>query len=262
MGTRFSLGRGWTIGASGLRYGRSIPGVPRGYVSVGRSGTLLTGAHVRHWEPARRRRGQGPARPAAGGLGAPCLGTAASTGTTCRNPAPHGALTCAAHADQAPRIAAELRAALRGDWAGARWTPGPDDDLPVALSQAAARLRAAEGQHPTPGVPAGNPTLTSTRRPRWTPGAVYTVLLALLVVVGLIWAAYAQQAGFHRQDQAAGLAAARAAGAAGICLADDPDQIGNVAHVPHGTERGHYSWHLSDGTCGYGQREHFVAVGP
>lgn len=54
MGTRLSLGKGFTVGRSGLRYGHSIPGVRRGYLSVGRSGTLITGFRLRHWEPGRR----------------------------------------------------------------------------------------------------------------------------------------------------------------------------------------------------------------
>lgn len=164
MGTRFSLGHGFTIGRSGLRYGRSIPGLRRGYVSTGASGTLLTGAGVRHWEPARTR--------------------------------------------------------------------GHRNTLPA------------------PATPSSSH--------RWTPGAVYTVLLGLLVVIGLIWAAYAQQAGFRRQDTALGLAAARAAAAPGICLADHPDPTG-LGSVP----RGHYSWTIStDGSCDPYQSQHFVAVGP
>src|SRR6202008_2946180 len=47
MGTRIRLGKGFTIGASGLRYGRPIPGIPRSYVSTGRSGTLLVGGRLR-----------------------------------------------------------------------------------------------------------------------------------------------------------------------------------------------------------------------
>ena len=54
MGTRISLGKGFTAGRSGLRYGHSVPGVPRGWISVGRSGTLLTGGPLRHWEPNRQ----------------------------------------------------------------------------------------------------------------------------------------------------------------------------------------------------------------
>jgi hypothetical protein len=54
MGTRISLGKGFTAGRSGLRYGHSVPGVPRGWISVGRSGTLLTGGPLRHWEPNHR----------------------------------------------------------------------------------------------------------------------------------------------------------------------------------------------------------------
>lgn len=55
MSTRFRLGKGFTYGRSGLRYGRSIPGVDKSYVSVGRSGTLLSGFGVRHWSPGRQR---------------------------------------------------------------------------------------------------------------------------------------------------------------------------------------------------------------
>lgn len=64
MGTRLSLGRGFTLGRSGLRYGHFIPGVRRGYISVGRSGTLLTGFHLRHWESGRRRGAIPPAEQA------------------------------------------------------------------------------------------------------------------------------------------------------------------------------------------------------
>jgi len=55
MGTRISLGKGFTYGRSGLRWGHPVPGIKKSYVSVGRSGTLLAGFHLRHWEPGRRR---------------------------------------------------------------------------------------------------------------------------------------------------------------------------------------------------------------
>ena len=54
MSTRFRLGKGFTIGRSGLRYGHSIPGIKGSYASVGKSGTLLAGFGVRHWEPGKR----------------------------------------------------------------------------------------------------------------------------------------------------------------------------------------------------------------
>lgn len=169
MSTRFSLGRGWTIGASGLRYGRKIPGVPRGWVSTGSSGTLVTGAGVRHWSGSGRGR--------AGG-GAPARGPGA-----------------ASHARR------------------------------------------------------------SHRRMVWT-GVAGMLLLA--AVVGLIVAAYAQQAAFRRADIREGLAAARVAGAPGICLNDNPDQIGGT---------GHYGWVLArggvpGGECDPTLETHFVAVRP
>jgi hypothetical protein len=58
MGTRISLGKGWTVGRSGPRWGTNIPGVPKSYVSVGASGTLVTGYHVRHWQGAGRTGGR------------------------------------------------------------------------------------------------------------------------------------------------------------------------------------------------------------
>ena len=89
MGTRISLGRGFTYGASGLRYGRSIPGVPRGYASVGKSGTLITGGPLRHWEPSRRTP-SGAAR---------CQGTT-QAGDQCANSATLGTV-CRRHEGQA-----------------------------------------------------------------------------------------------------------------------------------------------------------------
>lgn len=157
MSTRFSLGKGWTIGGSGLRWGRSIPGVPRGWVSTGASGTLLTGWGVRHWHPGAGRR---------------VLRSGAGSGTT----------------------------STRMGWA--------------------------------------------------------LTLLVLAGVVGVVIWAFAVQAGTHNADRTAGLAAARAAGAPGICLADDQD------------DRDHLAWTLAPadraaGTeCALKIRTHFVAVAP
>ena len=53
MSTRFRLGKGFTVGRSGLRYGHSIPEVPHSYVSVGKSGTLIAAFRVRHWRGRR-----------------------------------------------------------------------------------------------------------------------------------------------------------------------------------------------------------------
>lgn len=92
MGTRVRLGKGFTYGRSGLRWGHGIPGVPRGYASVGRSGTLITGGPLRHWEPARRTP-VGAAR---------CQGTT-QTGNQCRNAATLG-VTCRLHESQAGEL--------------------------------------------------------------------------------------------------------------------------------------------------------------
>lgn len=107
MGTRISLGKGFTIGRSGLRWGHSIPGVPQGYASVGRSGTLLTGAHLRHWEPAQRHPVGGTTR---------CQGLLRS-GTQCTNRATLG-LTCRVHQDQGPPESAVTtrRRLTTGQW--------------------------------------------------------------------------------------------------------------------------------------------------
>jgi hypothetical protein len=99
MGTRISLGKGFTVGRSGLRYGRSIPGVPRGYASVGASGTLITGGPLRHWEPAGRRRGGSTAR--CGGI--------TQQGNQCANSATLG-LVCRRHADQLKEVEAIITA--------------------------------------------------------------------------------------------------------------------------------------------------------
>lgn len=159
MSTRFSLGKGWTIGGSGLRWGRSIPGVPRGWISTGASGTLVTGWGVRHWHPRRK-------------------------------------------------------AVLRS------------------------------------GAASGGAATSHTAR------ALILLVLAGAVAV-VIWA-FAVQGATHSADRTAGLAAARAAGAPGICLADDQD------------DRDHLAWTLAPvgrvaGTeCALpGQvGTHFVAVAP
>ena len=92
MGTRISLGKGFTLGRSGLRYGHSIPGVPRGWVSTGASGTLIAGGPLRHWEPARQ-------RGAGGGTNQRCWGFTRA-GDQCANRATLG-LTCRIHEGQA-----------------------------------------------------------------------------------------------------------------------------------------------------------------
>jgi hypothetical protein len=82
------------------------------------------------------------------------------------------------------------------------------------------------------------------------------IALVFLVVPFVVWAAFAQQAGFHRADRAQGLAAAARAGAPGICLAGHSSNV----DIPAGTA-GHLSWTISTtGACRTGVDEHFVPV--
>jgi hypothetical protein len=243
MGTRISLGKGFTIGRSGLRYGRSIPGVPRGYVSTGRSGTLITGAHLRHWEPNRR---QGtPAATAAAGR---CGGTLASGGR-CTNSATQG-LVCRRHLAQLDAVQAAVlaaRPASAADRMAATGNPW-DPDSPSRAVRRAHRNR--EGW------------IRLGISPRVS-GIFGLIVLAL--VVWAIWAPFHVQAQNHATDQASGLARAAATGAPGICIDDDVNNLG-VSIPPGGPDEGtladgHYYWKVSTtGMCDPNLREHFVSA--
>jgi len=256
MGTRISLGKGFTFGASGLRYGRTIPGLRRGYVSVGRSGTLLTGAHLRHWQPAAAGAGYAAAQRS----GRPVRRTPAqwadirsATDDLRAAVARYEELQVWAR-DYLAGLSPEVREAM------AR-TPEGRDALAHARGTHPGYLRARDQLADNETLLASAPAARAAGC-RWDAGMVYTAVLILAVAGGLVWAAFAQQAGFHRADQAAGVARARAVGAPGICIADAPDQTGFVApSTPDygGQGRGHYSWHVSaSGVCDPNQREHFV----
>jgi len=248
MGTRISLGKGFTFGASGLRYGRTIPGLRRGYVSIGRSGTLLTGAHLRHWQPAA---GAGAGYAAAQWSGRPVR----------RTPAQWADLRSAT---------ADLRASVARyeelqDWARG-YLAGLSPEVRAAMTRTPEgrdALAHAQGTHPgylqARDQLAGNEALLATARPaggtRRGRSNLYALVLLALLVGGLVWATFAQQADNHAADQAEGLAAARAAGAPGICIDDTAWNLGNTG----GMRDGHYHWEISaTGTCGPGQRIHFV----
>jgi hypothetical protein len=213
MGTRIRLGKGFTIGRSGLRYGRPIPGIPRSYISTGRSGTLLVGGHLRHWEPARR-----------GGHGTQRHG---GDGPVRRTPAQWAAIrrttddlrAGVAHledlqawardllAGTAPEVVAEMARTPEGREALAH----ADGTHPAYI---AARDQLAASEVILADAPAG------ASGGGWTRHGFYALLLLVLFIGGPTWAAYSQQAGTFAQDRAEGLTAARAAGAPGICLYD------------------------------------------
>lgn len=236
MGTRIRLGKGFTIGASGLRWGHSVPGVPRSYFSTGRSGTLLVGGRLRHWEPNRRPTATRGTAPRCQGLtraGNQCANTASLVPVDDpRPPRARHALTCAVHQGQC------------------------------------AALASAEAAQPPTSAP---PTSTSQHRPgsradrnheQWRRLGVPPWLQCILVlgtftlVIFVFVAAFAQQAGYHRADRAAGLAAAAAAGAPGICISDSPS-----ADRPGFSAQNHWSWTISaTGTCDPDLMVHFEPV--
>lgn len=245
MGTRIRLGSGFTFGASGLRWGHSIPGLRRSYFSTGRSGTLLVGGRLRHWEPNRRppaARGTAPRCQGVTAKGAQCTNTASMVPVDDPRPlGARGALTCVVHQSQCAALATTQEAG-RTDW---------DAELE--------RRRQAQGRTGLLGFAGPDP---DAPRPHTTPAQwlhlflnVAAIVLVLFVVPAVIWAAFNQQAGFHRADRAAGLAAATAAGAPGICLADNSSNV----DIPAGSA-GHLSWTVSNGTCDPDQMVHFVPV--
>jgi hypothetical protein len=252
MGTRLRLGHGFTIGASGLRYGRGIPGIKGSYVSTGASGTLLTGFGVRHWQPHRRPPVGTSARPRCQGLtkaGAQCANSASWSGVVDGRAGPP--MTCQRHQDQAgalERTRLETEAAVateRATYAAVLEARRMEQRGTRRVSAWKLRWRTAHPEAYAQALIRNEERRAARSMFGWTPWIV------VALVVFIIWTAFAQQATTQRTDQRAGLTAANTAGAPGICIDNNASD----------TRGGRYPWTVTaTGWCDPSFTTHFVPV--